>query len=105
MSPITTSDARLSLLCDSCATTTDSMPLIHLLHGCSHLFHLGCAIDGVFARLRCPICAATIERAELARDHCSPFVRMPLADIFEEAIMWANRRRRREHGLSLAPHE
>lgn len=95
MPPVTTSDSRQNLLCDSCSTTIDDAPLIHLLHNCSHLFHLDCLIDGVFARLRCPICSSTIERAEMAQDHCSPFVRMSLEDIFEEGVMRANRRRLR----------
>jgi len=95
MAPITTFDSRTSLFCDRCSTTVDNAPLIHLLHNCSHLFHLDCLIDGVFARLRCPVCSVKIERAELASDHCSQFVRMPLADIFEEGVMRANRRRLR----------
>jgi hypothetical protein len=88
---VATSDGRPSQLCAGCATTIADGVLTHLLHGRTLLFHLGCALDAVFARLSCPICAATRERDELARGHCSPFVSMSVADMLEEAIMCDNR--------------
>jgi hypothetical protein len=50
-------------------------------------------IDQLFARIRCPLCRVVIEHAEMALDHQTQFKNVRLADIFEEGIIRANRRR------------
>jgi hypothetical protein len=94
MAPVVAKN-RTYISCDACQQHLEDTPFIHFTSPseCSHMFHMDCLIDQVFARIRCPICRVAIEHAEMALDHQTLFEKKRLVDIFEAGIMRANQRR------------